>query len=398
VIRKRVLLASPNHWHSAFQVGSHNLAREFARKGWDVAYISDPISPLHACGGLTRDLRRRVASWWGGGRSDCEGRVWSYVPAAWLTPHNKPLLRGDRVHRAWHRWTWPDLTRLIRSRGFGKVDLLYMDSTQQSFWLDAIDYRRAVYRVADYNPHFAKYTPATRRLEKETARRVDMVLCPSRPLIRYAEELGARRTLLLANGVDYDHYARPQPPPPEYAAIRRPIAVYMGVIPDWFHFEWVGRAARELTGVSFVLIGPDRLARQPLGGLPNVHLLGFRDYERLPAYLQHAQVGLMPFDVARNPDGVEALNPQKLYAYLACGIPVVSASWNELKELETPARLCATAPEFVRALRAALDYPGDPEEHRRFACGASWPDRLDTLLRSLDIQDAVASVTYEASR
>src|SRR5262249_4083207 len=162
------------------------------------------------------------------------------------------------------------------------------------------------YRVADYNPHFAKYTPATRRLEEEMARRADLVLCPSRQLVGYAEELGARRTLLLPNGVDYDHYARPVPPPPEYAAIPRPVAVYVGVILGWFHFGWVGRAARNMPDVSFVLIGPDRLARKELGGLPNVHLLGVRDYTQLPAYLQHADVGLMPFDVQRNADGVEA--------------------------------------------------------------------------------------------
>jgi glycosyltransferase involved in cell wall biosynthesis len=380
----RILMASPNHWQSTFQVGSHNIAREFARRGWEVAYLSDPISPFHLLGVWSADLGARSASWRQGGVTAGQGRIWSYVPAAWLTPHNKPLLRSDLVQRSWHRWTWPNLSRLVGQRGFGAVDLLYIDSPGQCFWLDVIDFGRAVYRVADYNPQFPKYTPALGRLERELARRADMVLYPSSQLRSYVGELGARRSLLVPNGVDFEHYSRiATNPPAEYARIARPIAVYMGVIPDWFHFEWVRLAAKALPDLSFVLIGPDGLARQRLGGLPNVHLLGSRPYESLPAYLQHAQVGLMPFDIVRNPAGVAVLNPQKLYAYFACGIPVVSASWDEIRLLNTPARLCTSSEEFVRELRQALANPGDAEQYRRYASRFSWRDRVDAILGGL---------------
>jgi hypothetical protein len=95
--------------------------------------------------------------------------------------------------------------------------------------------------------------------------------------------------------------------------------------------------------------------------------------------------------VQRNAQGVEALNPQKLYAYFASGIPVVSAVWDEMRTLETPARLCSSGPEFVRALRAALDNPGDREAYRRFAAGCRWRERLDALLAALDALDGEAA-------
>lgn len=395
--RKRVLLASPNHWESMFQVGSHNLAREFAASGWDVAYVSDPISPLHLCRGMTADLRRRLSAWWANGRVSVDGRLWTYVPAAWLTPHNKPLLRTERVHRDWHRWTVPNVCSQVHRRGFGQVDLLYMDSLCQSFWLDRVDYRHAVFRVADYNPQFEKYTPAIHRLEREMARRADLVLYPSRELKGYVDGLGARRSLFFPNGVDLEHFAPrliPSPPPPEYAAIRPPIAIYMGVIPEWFQFEWVIRAAREMPCVSFVLIGPEKLARQRFRDLPNVHVLGCRPYNLVPPYLHHAQVGLMPFDVTGNPRGVNVLNPQKLYAYFACGLPVVSASWAELQKLRTPARLCANADDFIRELRHALVHPGDPKAYRNYASRFSWRQQLNTLLH--EIESLGAGATSEA--
>jgi glycosyltransferase involved in cell wall biosynthesis len=177
------------------------------------------------------------------------------------------------------------------------------------------------------------------------------------------------------------------PSPPEYHRLRRPIAVYVGVMPFWFNFDWVRQAARALPEVAFVLIGPDDLAREEFKGQENIHLLGLKDYVALPAYLQHAQVGLMPFDFKKNPAGVGVLNPQKFYAYLACGLPVVSADWQEIRRLGGPARLCKTADQFIEATRGALAAPGDANAYRRYAASFDWKSRIPMLLNALrDIQ------------
>ena len=263
--RKRALMACSNYWTSPFQVGSHHLARGLVRAGYDVAFVSDPLSPWHLCRGWSPDLRRRLAIHRGSGQLDLDGRLWAYVLAAWLTPHHKPILRSEWVHRHWQRWTWPNVAAAVRNQGFASVDLLYLDSPRQAFWLDAVSWRQSVYRVADYNPHFEKFTPATRIMEEELARRVDLVVYPSRQLQGYAEQLGARRAMLLANGVDYEHFACPAAVmPAEYRQMRGPIAVYVGVIPAWFHFDWLRQAAERIPEMSFVLIGPDiSAARRP---------------------------------------------------------------------------------------------------------------------------------------
>ena len=71
----------------------------------------------------------------------------------------------------------------------GLLIFLYIDSVQQSFWLDAIDYQHAVFRVADYTPQCEKFTPAMREREKAMARRVDLVLYPSQALKEYVDDL-----------------------------------------------------------------------------------------------------------------------------------------------------------------------------------------------------------------
>jgi glycosyltransferase involved in cell wall biosynthesis len=379
-------MACSNHWQSSFQVGSHALARAFVRAGWQVAFLSDPISPLHLCQGLTTDLSRRLANYWQDGVHDCGGRLWTYAPASLFTPHNKPFLRSARVHRNWQHWTCPNVADRVRRQGFGHVDLLYIDSSRQAFWLDALEYDQAVYRLTDYSPSFSTYTRATRVLEEEIARRVDLLVYPSPELREYAEALGPRRTLHLPNGVEFEHFATPQPRPPEYRGLGGPIAVYVGVIEPWFHFDWLRRAAQRLPEMSFVLIGPDRLARRELDGLANVHLLGCRNYRVVPAYLQHASVGMMPFDEARGGATVACLNPLKLYQYLASGIPVVSSRWRALEALEIPAERCATAEEFVSALRLRAAEPGDVDGYRLYAAACDWGRRLHDVLDALQFE------------
>src|SRR2546430_1635291 len=136
--RQKVLMACPNYWDSPFQVGSHHLGRAFADSGREIAYVSDPVSPLHLLK-WSSELRERLACYLRGGVRRLDGKVWAYVPGALLTPHNRHGLRAEWMYRHWPALSWPDVRRTIRNHGFGTVDLLYFDSIAQRFWLDEVD-------------------------------------------------------------------------------------------------------------------------------------------------------------------------------------------------------------------------------------------------------------------
>ena len=123
--KKKVLMACSNPWNSVFQVGSHHIARQFIEMGYEVAFISDPISPLHIIGGS--GLKKRFQIYRTGGEN--KGNLWAYVPGALLTPHNFPLLRSKWVHQYWHTLTIPNLIKKVKKRGFDQVDILYFDPT-----------------------------------------------------------------------------------------------------------------------------------------------------------------------------------------------------------------------------------------------------------------------------
>jgi glycosyltransferase involved in cell wall biosynthesis len=141
---------------------------------------------------------------------------------------------------------------------------------------------------------------------------------------------------------------------------------------QWFDFALVSRATERLSDVSFVLIGPNRLATERLPPRPNLHLLGSRPFAELPAYLHNADVGIIPFDVKNCGELVHSINPLKMYEYMACGLPVVAVAWDELQHLQSPARLCDTTEEFIRAIADAVSQPYDRNSSVRFAREHDW--------------------------
>ncbi|HXG12347.1 MAG TPA: glycosyltransferase [Gemmataceae bacterium] len=379
-------MACANHWTSMFQVGSHHLARAFVCAGWEVAFVSDPISPWHLVRGVSASLRERFALHRTGGTRALDNRLWTYVPATWIVPHPQPLLRTNPVHRHWPRFTWPSLRKILRQNGFDRVDLIYVDSVIHYPWVQEVPRTRLVYRVCDNNAAFPKSTPAARQMERELAQAADLAVFTAEPLRRYVEELGARRSAYLSNGVHFDHFDRgSRQCPAEYRTIRRPIALYVGSLDLWFDAALMLRTARRLRDVSFVLIGPLTPSARALVAEPNVHCLGPRSYDELPPYLHNADVGLIPFDVGRHPELVDAVNPLKLYEYLACGLPVVAVQWEALRRLGSPARLCTSADEFAGAVRRVLSESPDRLRYRQFAARHDWKLQVARLLEMLGL-------------
>ena len=208
-------------------------------------------------------------------------------------------------------------------------------------------------------------------------------------LQEYVSRLQPKRMLYLPNGVDFGHFGETVGPlPPEYMRIPKPIAIYVGSIEAWFDFDLLNRAAAELSHVSFVLIGPEEMALRKLKKLPNIHVLGPRPYQDIPSYLQHATVGLIPFDRANHATLIDNVNPLKLYEYMASGLPVVAVEWEELRRIGSPAFLTKTIPEFISRIQQLTSGESDCELFRSYARNHSYGTRFHELLLNLEAVNA----------
>lgn len=159
------------------------------------------------------------------------------------------------------------------------------------------------------------------RLEEVALRDADEVVVCSPQL---AATRGADRDVtLIPNGVDLDHMRRPQPRPGDLPA--GPVAVYVGTLHDErVDVDLVVDLARGMRHLHMVLVGPDSLTDRSctrLDAEPNVVRTGPRPYADVPAYLQHADVVIIPHLVTPFTD---SLDPIKAYECLAVGTPTVA--------------------------------------------------------------------------
>lgn len=110
------------------------------------------------------------------------------------------------------------------------------------------------------------------------------------------------------------------------------IAGFYGSISTWIDQELIEIAAKLLPHWQFVFVGHVECAIDNLLTLSNVHFIGAKNHEQLPAYIQHWNVALLPFV---NNQQIKMCNPLKLREYLASGTPIVATEFPALKPYKT---------------------------------------------------------------
>lgn len=389
---KKILMGCSNYWGSPFQVGSHHIARSFAKLGWKVAFISDPISPFHLLEKNNPSLNERFKYYKNGFR-EIDKNILAYVPSTLMPPHNKPLLRTEYVHKNWHQWTFPGLKNLLKEVGFDKVDLLYLDNPIHSGLLDIAQYQKSVLRVADLMSGFSKYTTSMGALEKRVAQRVDLVVYTANSLERHVNSLGPRRSLSFPNGVNIENFNNLNSSEPEdIRHIPHPRAIYVGAMHEWFDFDLINEAAVSLPYISFILIGPENLAINRLAKASNIFLMGSRNYSLIPQYLKFSDIGIIPFNVVKHKNLIDHVNPLKLLEYLASGLPVLSIKWDELKRYDGIVNL-VDRDKFVSSINEVLQNKNKIllSERKEFANKFDWLTLSKNLISEIFDQNQVNS-------
>lgn len=195
--------------------------------------------------------------------------------------------------------------------------------------------------------------------------------------------------LFVPNGVEPAHFAPVEGPAPEpirrLEAGRRAIVGYVGAIAPWIDLALIDRIAAGRPDLGFLLIGPDyAYASRAMPRRANVSWIGPVDYELLPFYMRHFDVGLIPF---RPGEIARTTSPLKLYEYFAAGLPV--AVTEDLDEARGYPFVFSggDATGMAAAIDAALAARSQPDCADQLAALASahaWSARAGAISRFLD--------------
>jgi len=168
-----------------------------------------------------------------------------------------------------------------------------------------------------------------------------------------------------ASSVDAAHFsqARHIEEPKDQAPIPHPRFGYYGVIDERLDPELIAAIADAHPEWQVVMVGPVvKIDPATLPQRSNIHYMGQRTYDQLPAYLGGWDVCIMPF--ARN-ESTEYISPTKTLEYMAAELPIVSTPITDVAEpYGHIVYLGRTQAAFVAACEAALAAPESERQAR----------------------------------
>lgn len=374
-----------NDWETELWTNQHHLMSRLAAAGNRVLFVESLglRRPTVAGRDVSRMARRLVR-----GLRPPRERDGVQV----LSPLVIPLHGNAAVRRVNARLLPFLVGRAARRLGMERP-ILWGYVPQAEVLLDALDPSLVVYHcVDDIATQEGIDAVSFRAAEERYARRADLVLASAPRLAERMREL-SDNVLYAPNVADTALFAtalQDGPVDPAVAALPGPRLVFTGAIAekklDLPLLRDVARARRDWT---IALVGPVGLGDPhtdvaALEAEPNVHLLGARRYEELPAVLRGADVTLIPY---RASELTASIFPMKVYEYLAAGRPVVATSLPALAGVEEIA--VADGPEAFTAA-VARELAGDTPQRRaaRSAAAAanSWDARLAEISAALELR------------
>jgi glycosyltransferase involved in cell wall biosynthesis len=186
------------------------------------------------------------------------------------------------------------------------------------------------------------------------------------------------RVYAFPSSIDASHFnkARNQPEEPaDQAGIGYPRVGFFGVIDERMDLDLVAATASRMPECQFVMLGPVvKVDPTSLPQTANLHWLGGKSYDELPAYLGHWTAGWMPF--ALN-ESTRYISPTKTPEFLAAGLPVVSTAIADVVRPYGAMGLVeiASARDMAEKLSAAIDGAGNPawlKKVEAFLAEISW--------------------------
>ena len=372
------IVAFAKDWHED-PTSNHHVLRELARTR-RVLWLNSLATrtPSLASGRDLGKIKRKLAEF-ARGPVNVENDLWVTTPLVLPLP-------GSAIARAINRQILGATIRALRLRLGIKQFELWTFLPNTADYIGTLGEQLAVYYCVDEWSMFSYLDRAqTVAAERRVLERVDAVFAINHALAD-AKRAVNRQTFVSPHGVDHAMFARALEPavavPADLEALPHPRIGFYGTLRDWVDFELIAHIARARPTWSIALIGQALGDLSALNGIPNVHLLGQKRHDELPAYCKGFDAGMIPY---RIDERMEFVNPLKLREYLSAGLPVVSTPVPEVVRYAHLCRIAATPDDFVAALDASLAEATPAARRARSAAMAqeTWAARVADVARTI---------------
>lgn len=285
-----------------------------------------------------------------------------------VTPYLRHGLKEEDIHKRQKRF----LTNLLTNMQVTRYFTWYYTPMALPF-TDHLSPELMIYDCMDELSAFKFAPPELTAREKELFKKADLVFTGGHSI--YESKKGEHHNIFpFPSSIDKHHFGVARTlknDPPDQAHIPHPRFGYFGVVDERFDIELLDAVAKAKPDWHFIILGPVvKIDEASLPKHSNIHYLGGKKYEELPAYISGWDIATIPF--AMN-ESTKYISPTKTPEYLAAGKPVISTP---IRDVVSPygenrlVHIVNNAEEFIKA--------GEKELKKKRK--AAWLNKVDDFL------------------
>ncbi|RYY34903.1 MAG: glycosyltransferase family 1 protein [Sphingobacteriaceae bacterium] len=387
-----IIVVGQQPWDVEIGSNCKNIALEFSRHN-RVLYVNSPldrITLLKQKNDPKVKKRMDVINHKADGIVKLQDNLWNLYPDRMIESIN--WIKNEAIYTFLNKINNKRLARsisdAINKLGFKNVILFNDNDIFRCFYLkDLLKPDVSIYYSRDYLLYVDYWKLHGEKLEPELIAKSDLCVANSTYLANYCGKYN-KNSHYVGQGCDLEIFTNKQnlPIPPDMADIKKPIIGYVGALQHIrLDIELLAYLAEQRPDWSIVLVGPEdgEFAASRLHNIPNIHFLGSKPGEILPAYIN-------AFDVCLNPQVVNQVTignyPRKIDEYLAMGKPTVATRTEAMSVFESHTYLCDTKEDYLAAIQKALDEnsPEKQQERVRFAATHTWQNNVKEIYKAIN--------------
>ena len=282
--------------------------------------------------------------------------------------------------RNFNHYLWAKAVNLFLLNNKISIDILWLNSPEQLSFFNKFSFKLVTYHCLDENESF--YAPF-KYTEPIIFKNSDLVIATAPLLVEKALKYN-NNVHLIPNGAELDHFRsvleKKFKIPNDISHLKKPIIGYIGTVADWMDYEILEHIYDKLN-VTIVLIGPVESSKAiSMEKQGKIVLLNRKPYKELPAYLYHFDLCIIPFI---DNELTRAVDPIKIYEYLAAGKEVVSTPLPPLKRFSKFIDLESDPKLFCDAVNRIIENPTSLEKSKTLSLemeNHSWKARAENIM------------------
>ncbi len=389
---KDIIIVGQQPWDVEIGSNCKNIALEFSKNN-RVLYVNSPldrITLLRHKDSPNVKKRLEVIKGKTNGLVRLDENLWTYYPDEMIESVN--WIKNDTFYTFLNKLNNKRFARSIKKAvkelGFTDYVLFNDNDMFRSFYLkELLAPAVSIYYSRDFMLAVDYWKLHGTKMEPELIAKSDLCVANSTYLANYCKQYN-NNSFYVGQGCDLDTftgYDQQKQLPKDVMYIPNPVIGYVGALQSIrLDMELLRYLARQRPHWSIVLVGPEdgEFAKSDLHNIPNIHFLGAKNPDLLPAYIS-------AFDVCINPQIVNQVTignyPRKIDEYLAMGKPVVATRTEAMSAFADHVYLGETKEDYVQLIDKALTENSETlkQERIRFAGTHTWTNNVAEIYSAI---------------